>query len=200
MRFQPVRALAIAGVVSLLLLAHLNTAVAEDLNTIFAKVNQLVESKSYPKAIAELSWARKEIEKMHQVRLGELIPASVGGFTGGEVQYQAALGFTNIERIYKNGDQEVKFTITGGSGEGMGGLAGLAKMGMMFGAQPGMEQFRIDGITATLNTTGSTPEATIFLDSGSIVTLNAQNGVDAAALKKFAEGFKFSELDNYLKG
>lgn len=200
MKFLPLHTLAIAGVFSLFAVAPSSTVVAEDLNTIFAKVNQLVASKSYPKAIAELSWARKEIEKMHQTRLGELIPSSVGGFTGGEVQYQAALGFTNIERIYKNGEQEVKFTITGGSGEGLGGLAGLAKMGMMFGAQPGMEQYRIDGLTATLNTTGSTPEATIFLDSGSIVTLNAQNGVDAAALKKFTEGFKFSDLDAYLKG
>ena len=199
MKLRIFSSLAVACSLSLCSMIQSNSAVAEDLNTIFSKVNQLVASKSYTKAMTELSWARKEIEKLHQVRLGELIPASVNGFTGGEVEYQAAMGFTNIERIYKSGDQEVKFTITGG-GEGMGGLAGLAKMGMMFGAQPGMEQYRIDGFTAALNTTGSTPEATIFLDSGSIVTLSAQNGVDAAALKKFTEAFKLSELDAYLKG
>lgn len=174
---------------------------AEDLNTIFSRVNELIASKNYPKAMDELGWAKKEIEKLHQTRLGELLPADVNGFKGGETTFQTALGFTNIERMYEGAGKSVKLSIAGGGGAGLGGLAGLAQMGMMFGgSQPGMDQFRIDGKTATLNTTSGTPEVSIILDSGSILTLTSQEGVDAPSLKKFAEGFKFGEIDTYLKG
>jgi hypothetical protein len=173
---------------------------ADELGKIFAKVNELIAAKNYPKAMEELAWARKEIEKMHQARLGEILPPQIGDFKGGETQFQSALGITNIERTYSSGSQGIKVSISGGGGEGMGGLAGLAKMGMMFGAQPGTDQFRIDGVTASLTASSGSPELTAFLDSGSILTMTAQDGVDAAALKKFAEGFKLSELDSYLRG
>ena len=149
----------------------------------------------------ELGWAKKEIEKLHQTRLGELLPADVNGFKGGETSFQTALGFTSIERTYEGAGKSIKLAIAGGGGGGLGGLAGLAQMGMMFGGtQPGMEQFRIDGTTASLNTTGSNPEVSIFLSSGSVLTLTGQDGVDGPSLMKFAEGFKFGEIDTYLKG
>ena len=46
-------------------------ASAEDLNVIFKKVGELVEQKNYPGAISELSWAKEELEKLHQARLKE---------------------------------------------------------------------------------------------------------------------------------
>lgn len=177
-------------------------AIAEDINEIFKKVNDYAQAKNYTKALEELSWAQKELIKLHQARLGDLLPAEVDGYKGAEAKIQSAMGFTNIERQYSQGEKEIKVSISGSSGGegGMGNLAGLAKMGMMFGgAQPGVDQFRLDGRTATLKTEDS-PELTVFLESGSLLQLTGSEGIDAAALKKFAEGLKIGELDSYLKG
>lgn len=193
------KSLAIAAVVSAL---FSQVALGEDINEIFKKVNEYVQQKNYPKAMEELSWAKKEIEKLHQQRLAELLPNQIAGFTGGETQVQEVLGFSNIEREYTSGEKSIRLAITGSAGsEGMGGLAGLAKMGMMMGGtQSGQEKFRISGRTATLDTTNEAPELQILLESGSIVQLTTSNGVDGPSLKKFAESLKVAELDSYLKG
>jgi hypothetical protein len=177
-------------------------ALAEDINEVFKKVNEYVAQKNYPKAMEELSWAQKELEKLHQTRLSELLPADIDGFKGGDTQVQLVMGFSNIEREYQNGDKSIRVAITGTGGtDGMGGLAGLAKMGMMMGGtQSGVEQFRVAGRTASLDTTNDSPEVSVFLESGSIIRLSTGEGVDGAALKKFAEGLKVADLDAYLKG
>ncbi len=176
-------------------------AQAEDLSVIFKKVQELSEQKNYAGAMKELSWAQQELEKLHQQRLAEILPAEVDGFKGEKPEVQSALGFTTLEREYSKGEQRITLSISGGTGnDAMAGLAGIAKMGaMMGGVQPGVDKVRLGSLTATLDTTDS-PEMTVFLDSGSVVTLKTGDGVDGAALKKFAEGLKLSELDSYLKG
>lgn len=178
-------------------------ASAEDIHEVFKKVEEYAQQKNFPKALEELQWAQKELEKMHQQRLGELLPGSVDGFTGEEPQFQSAMGFSSIERQYVKGDDSIRLSIAGAAGaDGMGGLAGLAKMGMMMGGtQPGKEQFRIDGRTATLDTSNGSPELTVLLESGGILQLQANGeSVNAAALKKFAQALKLGDLDSYLKG
>ena len=174
---------------------------AEDINEIFKKVNGYVGEQNYTKALEELTWAKKEIEKLNSTKIGTLLPASINGFTGGETQIQSALGFNNIEKSYTGNGKTIKVSVTGGGADsGMGGLAGLARMGMMMGGQqPGMDSFRLDGRTANLDSSGGSPELTVFLDSGSIVKIEGQ-GVDAATLKSFGEGLKLSNLDNYMRG
>ncbi len=166
-------------------------------------MNEYVQQKNYPKAIEELSWAQKELEKLHQERLSELLPADVNEFKGGDTQVQQMMGFSNIEREYTNGEKSIRVAIITGTGgtEGMGGLAGLAKMGMMMeGTQSGRNQFRISGRTATLDTTTDSPELSFFLESGALMQLTTGDGVNGDALKKFAESLKLAELDAYLKG
>lgn len=177
------------------------TAHAEDLKALLEKTNKLVQEKNYPGAINELNWAQKEIEKLHQQRLVEILPKEVQGFTGNDPEIQTALGFTTLEREYQKGEQSITMSISGGAGgDGLGGLAGLAKMGMMMGGtQQGVDKIRIGSLTASLDTTG-TPELTVFLDSGSILQLRSSEGVDSDTLKKFAEGLKLTDLDSYLKG
>ncbi|MEY4668838.1 MAG: hypothetical protein RL518_1537 [Pseudomonadota bacterium] len=195
------KSIIIASICSSFLLP--STVFGEDINDVFKKVNEYVQQKNYPKAMEELSWAQKELEKLHQERLSELLPAEVNGFKGGETQVQQMMGFSNIEREYSNGEKTIRIAITGTGGtEGMGGLAGLAKMGMMMGAtQSGRQQFRINGRTANLDTTNDSPELSIFLESGALMQLTSSGeGVDGEALKKFAEGLKIAELDTYLKG
>lgn len=178
-------------------------AFGEDINEVFKKVNEYVQQKNYPRAMEELSWAQKELEKLHQTRIGELLPAEVNGYKGGETKVQQAMGFSNIEREYTSGDKQIRVSISGSTGtEGLGGLAALGKMGMMMGgAQSGREQFRIGGRTATLDTTNSSPEISVFLESGAILQLStSSDGIDGPALKQFAESLKINAIDTYLKG
>ncbi|MEY4701400.1 MAG: hypothetical protein RL326_1587 [Pseudomonadota bacterium] len=193
-------ALQVMGAVIIPVLAT-TAAYAEELPAIFKKVQELAEQKNYAGAMKELSWAQQELEKLHQQRLTEILPAEVDGFKGEKPEVQSAMGFTTLEREYSKGEQRITFSISGGTGnEAMAGLAGFAKMGaMMGGVQPGVDKVRLGSLTATLDTTDS-PEMTVFLDSGSVVTLKTGDGVDGAALKKFAEGLKLTELDSYLKG
>lgn len=191
------RSLSLAAVLAL---SFALPAAAEDINEVFKKVNEYAAKKNYPKALEELQWAQKELEKLNQQRLAELLPKDVDGFVGEEPQVQSAMGFTTIERQYNKGEKGIQVSIAGGGG-GAGGLAGIAKMGMMMGgAQPGTDQFRIDGRTATLDTSGS-PELTVLLESGSVLQIRSSDeSVDGATLKKFAQGLKIADLDSYLGG
>jgi hypothetical protein len=192
----------IALVAATLLSLVAQPALSEDINEVFKKVNELVQQKNYPRAMEELSWAQKELEKLHQARLAQLLPSDVEGFKGGETEFQSVMGFTNIEREYQAGEKSIRLAITGTSGaDGMGGLAGIAKMGMMMGGvQSGTDQFRLAGRTAQLDSSSGSPELSVFLESGSILKLSAGDGIEGATLKKFAEALKIAELDSYLKG
>lgn len=179
------------------------TAFAEDIAQIFKKVNDYVATENYTKALDELSWARKEIEKLNATKITKLLPDQVNGFKGETPKVQTALGINNIERRYSNGSTTIEVSLTGGGDAlgGAGGLAGLARMGMMMGAQePGSETFRIEGKTATLSTSSGRPELTVILESGQILKVEGASGSDAAAVKSFAEGLKISALDTYLGG
>lgn len=194
---KTIAALLVAAVIPL-------TLHAEDLNDIFKRVNDLVAQKNYSKALDELSWARKEIEKLNTGQVSSFFPDTLGGLKGDKFESSSALGFHNAERTYRDGvNTEVKVSLTGASGggnEGMGALMGLGKMAAMMDV-PGQEAVRIQGRTATINTENEgTPKLTIYLDSGSILSIESQNGANVTLLRKMADELKLDELDKYLKG
>jgi len=187
---------------SVLLLS--TTVLAEDLKTILDRVVSLEKEGNYPKALDELGWARKEIEKKNSEMIGTLLPDSLAGFTGGKVETNGALGFNTVEREYAGENMKVKVSITsggpGGNNQAMGGLAALGQMAAMFGQQAGQDVFRVDGMTASLNTEGSTPDLTVFLTGGSILKFELTKGTDTATLKKMAETIGVSKIDSKIKG
>lgn len=176
--------------------------VAEDLNKIFEKVNSYVAEKNYTKALEELSWAKKEIEKLNSQKVIEFFPDEVAGYKGGEAQTSSALGMQNLERNYTKGDSSIKVSLTGGGKDSpMGGLASLGKMAAMFGSQAGgMDQVRVQGKTANLSEDTGHSEMTLFLDSGSLLQLSASGPKKSEELKSFAEALKLDALDAYLQG
>lgn len=180
------------------------SAYAEDVNAIFKKVNDLISAQNYSKALDELKWASKEIEKLHAEKLKTFLPDSVAGFTGDKVQAANALGITSIERNYRQGGSSVKISLTnmGGAagGAGMGGLAQLGQMAAMFGGTSGIDTFRIQGRTATLENRDQGGDLTVYLDSGSVLKLESSTGVKGDTLKGIAEALKLDDLDKYLKG
>jgi hypothetical protein len=183
------------------------SAAAEDINDIFKKVNELVQAKNYSKALEELGWAKKEIEKMNSKQLESYFPDTLNGFKGQPVSASNALGFTNIERLYKKDEStSVKVSLTGsgpgGVPGGLGGLAAFGKMAAMMGNNgDGSDTFRINGRTAQLeeHSDEKRAELTVFLDSGSILKFEGSN-TDGGALKQMAEALKIGDLDTYLKG
>jgi hypothetical protein len=178
---------------------------AEDLKQIFENVNKYYEEKNYSKALEELSWAQKEIEKAKGQVTQALFPAELEGYTGGKIESTNVFGISNVERTYtKSGAATIKVSLMGSSkGGGQNPLGGLAAFGqmaaMMGGAQPGVETFRIDGRTANLETKENSADLTLFLDGGSMIKFEMSKSKDGEALKKFAQGFNIAEIEKQLK-
>lgn len=174
---------------------------AEDINEIFKKVNEYVESKNYTKALEELNWAKKEIEKLRNEGIKTYFPDQVEGLTGQKFDVSSALGMTNLERRYAGGSTSVVVSLVGGGKTGaFGGLAGLGKMAAMMQQGQGIDSFRIDGLTASLDESGTNPELSVFLDSGSILKIEGTRGADGEKLKSIAKEIDLGGLDTYLKG
>jgi hypothetical protein len=178
---------------------------AEELEDIFGRVNGFVGQKNYSKALEELEWARKELEKLHTRRLQSFFPDQLGEYKGAPAEVNGALGFTNVERRYSNGSSSVTVSLigqSGGAAGGLGGLAALGKMAAMFGQQAGQDSFRISGRTAILNKTpgSSSADLTVFLDSGSMLKIEDATNGDTAVLRSLAEKLDIGGLEKYLKG
>ena len=184
--------------------AAADSVLAEDIQTIFKKVEELSASENYPKAIEELGWAKKELEKKHLAKLQTMLPEQIAGYKGQKVKSSSAIGFTSVERDYKKGSERIKLTITGGAigaGAGAGGLAALGRIGAMMGNQPGTDTFRLNGKTANLKVQNKRAEVSVFLESGAILKLEQRKVEDdGKELRTAAENLPVTEIDNYLKG
>lgn len=185
------------------------SAMAEELDDYFKRANEYVSQKNYAKAMEEIDWAKKEVEKMHVQKLQEFFPADLQGYKGQKFSANAALGITNLERNYTKGgaNNNLKVSLTGGSGNSAAGLGGLAQLGRMAammqgGGGTGQETVRIAGRTAQLETSeeGKDASLTVFLNSGSVLKLELSGSADGSTLRRAAEGIKLNELDAYLSG
>lgn len=183
-----------------------NVLSAEDVNQIFENTKKYIADKNYTKALEELSWASKEIEKMHMQRMHDFFPDKLGEFSGDKFNDNAVLGMTNLERAYSRGSASIKLSLLGsskGSGGPMAGLAGLGQLAAMFQGQvPGQESFRIKGRTAQVNSQDpSRAELMLFLNNGTMLQAVAISGeVEVADLKQLVEGLDLDALETYLKG
>jgi hypothetical protein len=187
------------GVAASVLPAH-----ADDLKQILDKAQQYYQEKNYAKALEELSWAQKEIEKANNEITLSFFPSEVAGFKGGKVENTNVLGMTNIERTYSKGDSEsIKVSLIGGSKgqqNPLGGLAAMGQMAAMMGGQAGVNSFRMDGRTAVLEKQDDSADLTVFLDGGSMMKFELDGSNDEESLKKFAGSFKISDIEKHLKG
>jgi hypothetical protein len=179
--------------------------VAEDINSIFKRVNDLTASGNFSKALEELDWAKREIEKQHTQKIQAFFPAALGEFKGEKFESNLAMGMLSVERSYEAGEGSVTASLTGGSGSGgaagLGNLAQIGKMAAMMQNDSGQETIRIAGKTATVEKgeEGSSSSISVFLDSGAILKVDSSNA-KVEDLKKWVELFKIAELDAYLKG
>lgn len=181
-----------------------STVQAEELNTLLKKVEELTNAGDYTKALEELSWAKKEIEKKHLKKLEDFFPAKLGEYSGDKTKTTSAMGMTSLERQYNSGNKRIRLSLAGGGGKDspLAALGGLGQMAAMYGGnQPGVESFRIDGRTAMLQSNGRSPELTVFLESGSMLKIEVVSGeMEGEELKKLVDNVNLDDLDNYLRG
>jgi hypothetical protein len=176
-------------------------ALAEDLSVIVGRVQEYAKSQNYPKALEELQWAQKELQKLHAERVKSFLPDQLQGYHGQKLESSGALGFSQIERKYVNGEKTVTISITGNaSSGGMGNLAQLGKMAAMFGGESGNETIRVKGHTAQLEKNDNSASITVFLDSGAVLKVNQDDSPDDKTLLAIVEELKLEELEKYLKG
>jgi hypothetical protein len=76
----------------------------------------------------------------------------------------------------------------------------MGQMAAMMGGQAGMDSFRMDGRTATLEKQDDAATLTVFLDGGSMMKFEMNGSSDAGGLKKFANNFKIADIEKHLKG
>lgn len=174
----------------------------EELKDLLARVQKFADEKNYPKAIDELNWVQKELQKRNGQELKRFFPDEVKGFKGDKLKVSTALGFSQVERVYAEGERTISLSLTGGSAAGgLGNLAQLGQFAALAGSQPGQETLRIQGRTAQLEgDEESQYNLSIFLESGSVLKLDASEGISSSQLKEFAESLMLEQLDKYMKG
>lgn len=174
----------------------------EELKDLLGRVQKLADEKNFPKALEELNWVQKELQKQHSTQLERFFPNEIKGFKGDKVKANAALGFSQVERTYTKGEQTITLSLAGGSSAGgIGNLAQLGKFAAMMGTESGQETIRVHGKTAQLEGDDESQYAlSIFLESGSVLKLDASSGIKSTELKDFAEAILVEDLDKYLKG
>ncbi len=175
---------------------------AEELKDLLGRVQKLADEKNFPKALDELGWVQKDLQKRHGEQLKQFFPDQVKGFTGDKVQINSTLGFSQVERNYTEGERSVSLSLTGGSSAGgLGNLAQLGKFAAMAGGDSEQEAVRIQGKTGQIEGDAESGfTLSIFLDSGSVLKVSASSGISSEEITQFAQILKLEELDKYLRG
>ncbi|MCG6873386.1 MAG: hypothetical protein LJE84_13965 [Gammaproteobacteria bacterium] len=172
----------------------------QNIENVMKKSLEYVDKGNFVKAMNELDWAKKDIEKLHVAKLLTYLNDELGGFTGAPVQSSGAMGIMAIARDYRKDDIRVKVTITS-TGAAQGGLAAFGRMAaMMQRGNPNVETFRVGEQTATLESKASRVNLNVFLEAGPMLGLEMRGSQDAQILKDVLADIPVEKMNSYLKG
>jgi hypothetical protein len=187
-----------------LLFSMPGAGLAEELNAVFKRVNDLMAQKSYARALEELGNARQQIEKLHLERVKTFFPASVAGYTGGEPKTGGALGIATVDREYTKGASILRLGLRGGNtGGGPGSFGSIAQLGRMVAGmqrEPGVESVRIGLQPGLIKLAGHKNTLTLFLESGAVLVVEGHSSATNEELKNFAGALDIIALEKYLSG
>lgn len=145
----------------------------EDIAEILKRVEEFKNAGKFAQALNELSWAEKELQRMHVEKLKAFFPETVPGFTAGEYKVNNAMGLLSIERGYRSAEggqyqatMAGSATAEGAAAQGMGALAGLAQMASMMEAGGQSEAVRIKGSRGMLANVNGRMELNLPLSGG----------------------------------
>lgn len=173
----------------------------ETLEEVLERFDSFVSEGNYVKALEELEWARRAIEKAHHARIESLFPSHMSGFVAQEMERQEFFGIQNYSRRYRDASgREILVTLLG-DGMGGAGFAALEQLARMLGAQLSAEALRIDGLGATLVAPDEEGNVvlTVRLESGATLQMRMPDG-DGDVVLGAAREFGIKRLDDYLAG
>lgn len=181
---------------------------AEDIEVIFKKVNELRAAGKYSQALSELGWAEKELERLNMEKIQSYIPANIPGFTAEKLKSNSALGMMNIERVFNRSSDGVQIRVSligagnnSAAAAGFGSLAALGQMAAAMGNNAiGQEAFRVEGNTATLAADNEARTADLSVSvEGIVVKMEMSGAADKEALRKVLNSMDIKGMMEYLK-
>lgn len=158
------------------------------------------EDQDYDGALEEAGWCVEGLKQIKQAQTLAVFPDEVAGYVGGEISNQSALGMNMIERTYTKDGNDIKFSLTAGSGSaGAGGLAMLAQLGMGLGGAGGGKKIRIQKRTV-VDSSESSGKSTFLvqLKSGGMMNVESST-VGRDDVVDFLRKFPIAEIDDALK-
>ena len=200
--------LALLGACMLFGLSCMSSARAEEWNlpTSLREIERHASEGSYPSALMELERARNYLLEQKNERVKKFFPGTLRwsagkSLTGEEIEVSVALGLTNMVRLYKGEESELKVSLLGG-GRSISAQeeSGLGRMAAMIQKEEGGVGLQIGGCSALLDESGARPELSVFLKSGGILKLEGRKSVTGDQLKGLAAKIDIKGLDTYLQG
>lgn len=177
-----------------------------NLTTSLGEIERDASEGRYPSALVELERARNYLLEQKNKRVKKFFPGTLKGvagkeLTGEEIEVSVALGLTNMIRLYKGKDSELKVSLLGG-GRSVSSQeeSGLGRMAAMIQKEDGGVGLQIGGCSALLDESGARPELSIFLKSGGVLKLEGRQNLIGEQLKQLATKIDVAGLDRYLQG
>ncbi len=188
------------------LLLSLTANAEEKFEDIIQRITTLKAEGKYSEALNELTWANKELQKLHQQKIQSFFPVATAGFNPGEFEQNSALGIMNVKRSYTGpNNAEISFNITGsassegGAAQGFGALAALAQMGAMMDNSGKTDTVRVNGKRATITNQGGSPQLMVTMGNGLMLQVESNKGsVTKEQLTQLAEAFNFKGFEAYM--
>jgi hypothetical protein len=159
-----------------------------------------VDEGNYPKALEELEWAKRALNKAHHARIDALFPERLGIREGQPMERSQMLGLDTHSRRYAGADDEIVVVLSEGA-SGNVGFAAIEQLSRLFGVHVNSEAVRIEGRGGTLVPADENAHAvlTLKLEAGATLQFRSPGG-DTDALLEAARAFGVETLDEYLSG
>jgi hypothetical protein len=172
----------------------------ESLEEILERLDAFVQQGNYPRAMEELTWAQRALEKAHFDQVDALFPRQLQGLDARDSERHEVLGVRMLKRVYGAVSGE-HLVITLTDGPGKAGFAALEQLSRLFGLHVGAEPMRIQGRSAILlapDEQGNTV-LSVQLESGAGLRFEAPGEAREKVLEG-ARAFDIETLDQYLAG
>lgn len=170
---------------------------AQDASAACIEAARLIDESDFVGALDEAQWCVESLQQIKRQRTLTVFPDAVGGYSGGELDNQSAMGMSIIERAYTLDGDQINVSLT--AGVAGGGLAALAQLGIgMVGG--GGKKMRIQKRTVIdmSEEGGGESQYMVQLKSGGMLMITSTD-LEAAQLLPFVKAFPIAELDEALE-
>jgi hypothetical protein len=163
-----------------------------------SQIDALSKAGNYSAAHAKAQACLEALDQKLQGEVGKQFPATVAGWTRGNLQQNTVAGFNNVSASYRKDKHSAEVSLTAGTGGNgsLGGLlGGIARAGMQTG-----QQVKVAGLPASVQTDGT---IAVTLDSGAFLTFKCPDFADQksalAGLGDLVNAFPVAQINKTLR-